>query len=123
MIEGRVTNDLEAHIELSLELPGGDVAIIDAVIDTGYDGKLILPREFLESWALPIIGTRKVMMADGSLDEWPRYDAIVLWHNTQRHVDILASEGEILVGMELLQGSRLTIEITDGGRVEIRPLA
>ena len=121
MIEGKVDDNLEARIELSLELLGGDVAVIDATIDTGYSGKLVLPRSLLEESGLPMLTLRRVMLADGTFDEWPRYDAVVLWHGVRTHVDILGSEGEILVGMELMKGSRLTIDIAEGGRVEIEP--
>jgi hypothetical protein len=42
--------------------------------------------------------------------------------DTWRHVFAVEMEGGPLLGMAMLAGNYLGIEVTDGGRVEIRPL-
>jgi hypothetical protein len=44
MIPGRVTASREALIRVKVEGNGGRALEIEAVIDTGYDGELTLPR-------------------------------------------------------------------------------
>jgi len=39
-----------------------------------------------------------------------------------REVIVSLADGGALVGMALMQGYHLSVEVIDGGRVEIRPL-
>lgn len=50
------------------------------------------------------------------------YDARVLWRGRERFVPVYEAEGDPLVGMSLLRGSRLTIEVEPGGDVVIEDL-
>nr|MBC8228759.1 clan AA aspartic protease [bacterium] len=47
------------------------------------------------------------------------YLAKVLWHNQEREVLVLQADGGPLVGMSLLYGSRVTLDVVDGGDVII----
>ena len=51
------------------------------------------------------------------------YLAKVLWHGQEREVLILEAEGVPLVGMSLLYGSRVMLEVVDNGDVTIAPLS
>lgn len=46
----------------------------------------------------------------------------IQWDDEERVVEILAMEGNPLLGSELLYGSLLQIEMMDGGEVSIEPL-
>lgn len=46
----------------------------------------------------------------------------VVWGERVRVVPVLATPGQPLVGMRLLRGHELRVEITDGGAVEVRRL-
>jgi hypothetical protein len=50
------------------------------------------------------------------------YDARVLWRGQERFVPVYEAEGGPLVGMSLLRGSRLTVEVEPGGDVVIEDL-
>lgn len=43
----------------------------------------------------------------------------VLWHGMVRPVAVIAAEGQPLVGMALLRGSRLSVEVLPGGEVAV----
>ena len=62
------------------------------------------------------------MLADGSTVELQRFDGFVEWHDELREVMVLAAEGGPLIGMSLLRGSRITIDVDDGGLVAVEPL-
>lgn len=50
------------------------------------------------------------------------YRVGIEWDGQVRVVPALAAEGGPLVGMSLLRGSEVRIEVMDGGEVVIRPL-
>ena len=62
------------------------------------------------------------MLADGTTIRLEAYLASVDWHGQAREVLISQSAGIALVGMSLLDGSRLTLNVSDGGDVTIEKL-
>jgi hypothetical protein len=50
------------------------------------------------------------------------FHAFVEWHGTPREVIALAADGDPLIGMSLLRGSRLSIDVINGGEVRIDAL-
>jgi hypothetical protein len=50
------------------------------------------------------------------------FEATVLWDDQDRGVVVLAAEGAALVGMALLSGYRVTLEVQDRGAVRIELL-
>ena len=50
------------------------------------------------------------------------FEASVLWDGKLRQVAVDEADTEPLVGMRLLQGHELAIQIIPGGTVSIRPL-
>jgi clan AA aspartic protease len=83
----------------------------ECVIDTGFDGALILPASVAKRLALPVIarlvfalvgGAR--MTADVALGE-------VQWLGPHRSVEVILSEGsDALVGTEMLESAKLTVD-------------
>ncbi len=121
MIRGTVRNR-EALIELEVSDPGQPVAKLEAVIDTGYNGYLTLPYDLVTALQLPFAGHRRGTLADGSVTRLDVYLASVVWHGQQKDVLISQAAGTPLVGMSLLAGSRLTMDVSDGGEVTIKAL-
>ncbi len=101
----------------------GQSVEIDAAIDTGFTGHFTLPASLAtEVLTLPARGFVEVELADGSATTLNVYEARVLWHGRPRRIPVYETEGAPLVGMSLLRGSRLTMEIMEGGAVEIEEL-
>ena len=46
----------------------------------------------------------------------------VIWNGRPRFVEIVETDSEPLLGMELLRGSRINIEVREGGAVTVEPL-
>jgi hypothetical protein len=63
-----------------------------------------------------------VTLADGRDITLRQYEATVLWDGQPRDVMVLEADGGALIGMALLYGSRLTVEVLDGGPVTIELL-
>ena len=61
-------------------------------------------------------------IVDTGLRESPYCKLMIDWNDEERLTEILAMEGNPLLGSELMYGSLLQIEMTDGGEVSIEPL-
>lgn len=118
MISGRIRNR-EAIIELEVAGSGQSPQQIETVIDTGYNGYLTLPSRFVTMLQLPFAGHRRGMLADGSVTRLDVYLASVVWHERLKDVLILQTAGTPLIGMSLLEGSRLTMDVVDRGIVTL----
>jgi clan AA aspartic protease len=122
-MRGRVVSSArEAIVPLTLLGSGGARVEVEAVIDTGFTGHLTLPAGVVRSLALPERGFVEVELADGSTSALRVYDARLLWSDRERPVPAYEAEGGPLVGMSLLRGSRLTVDVQPGGQVVIEDL-
>lgn len=74
------------------------------------------------SLALPFAHPMRAVLADGHRVTLRVYAATVLWDGEERDIDVLAIGNEPLVGMSLLEGSDVGLQVIDGGLVTIEPL-
>lgn len=117
-----VAGGREALIPLTLLGPSGHRADIVAVLDTGFTGHLVLPSSVVDGLDLPLRGSRDSFLADGSRISLDAHRVGVEWDDRVRVVPALAAEGGPLVGMSLLRGSDVRIQVIEDGEVVIRPL-
>lgn len=123
MLTGRVTGEKEATVQVEVLGPAGQSALVEAAIDTGYDGFLTLSAPLIRSLDLPFAGTARAMLADGNEVRMDLFLAAVMWEEEPCEVLVLGSEGGVLLGMSMLSGSRMTLDVEDDGAVTIEPLA
>ena len=123
MIEGVVNAAYEAVVTLPLRGPEGQSLEIDAVVDTGYNGFLILPTTVVAELGLAFGGINRATLADGSVVAFDVYDVTVIWDGAARYISANAADSTPLVGMSLLDGHDLSIRVRDGGRVLIQQAA
>ena len=122
MIHGVVNARHEAIVRLRLRGPGGTELDIDAVVDSGFTASLTVPPLVVASLGLAQHSGSRAMLADGSMRSFGVYAAEVFWDATWRPILVWAIGGESLIGMRLLAGHRLSVEVVPGGLVEISPL-
>ena len=120
MIQGVVNDSYEAVIPLTVQEPSGQARDVEAVIDTGFTGFLTLPLGVIAESGLPFVGTGRATLADGSEATFSVYRVTVLWDGEPRHIRADAADTTPLVGMRLLDGNDLSIEVESGGRVVIQ---
>ena len=83
---------------------------IDAWIDTGFTGDLLLSRDLVDEWALAPSSLVEVVLADGSTDTFPAYSCWIDWFGERRKLEVLATEvGFPLLGVGLLLGHEVRI--------------
>lgn len=97
-------------------------ALVDAVIDSGYNGSLTLPAAVVALLDLTRQSGGSAVLTDGSCRPFDIYAAEVEWDGVWRAVLISAVGDEPLMGMRLLVGHILRIEVVPGGTVEITPI-
>ena len=122
MITGSVMSIMEAVISLTVQGPGSQEEKVDAVIDTGFNGFLTLPSSVVSKLGLPFAGTTKATLGDGSVVKTDVYEASVFWDGEKKDIVALKGEGAILLGMSLLSGYRLIVDVEIGGSVTIEEL-
>lgn len=122
MISGVVTAYREAIIRLTVRGPAGQELEIEAVIDTGFNGSLSLPPAFIAALNLTWRRRGRAILADGSESIFDIHEATVIWDGAVRRVAIDAADTDPLVGMSLLYGYDLMIQVLDGGNVTIKEL-
>ena len=121
MITGSV-RALEAHVKLRVRGPTGETLTVEGIVDSGFTGCLALPRGLIDSLGLSYQGFFPGILADGSERLLDIFDATVLWDRRRRQIDVVATEGSPLIGMALLSGHRLMMEVRPGGKVTITRL-
>ncbi len=83
---------------------------IEAIIDTGFNGALLLPQEIIKEIKLKKIGVSDYIMADGTTSETELYLSEIEWIGKKKKVTVVSSSSDIaLVGMELLYDSKITL--------------
>ena len=121
MTIGKVTPNREAATELTVTGLDGSIDIT-AVIDTGFTGYLTLPSDVIEELGLEWAGSEVGALADGQVVELNAYIAHVTWQELHREVIVLEAAGGPLLGMSLLYGYRLTLDVVEGGDVALERL-
>ena len=120
MIEGVVNAAYEPVITLAVQAPAGWTREVVAVVDTGFNGFLTLPAALATELRLPFASIGRANLADGSEIAYDVYGATVLWDGEARAIEVAATGSTPLVGMLLLDGHDLSIQVRDGGRVVIQ---
>ena len=123
MMLGIVNQRCEAVLPIVVGNINGQRQVIDAVIDTGFNGFLTLPSTMIMTLDLPWSGSDVATLGDGSEALFDMYTANIIWDGNYQEIDIAESETEPLIGMGLLYGYRLQVDIIEKGKVTIVPLS
>jgi clan AA aspartic protease len=123
MITGLVTERREAVIRIKVRGASGQAQEIEAVIDTGFDGWLSLPSSVVAQLGLMWRRRGRALLADGSESVFDIYEAIVDWDGETRRIPVDEAETVPLVGMSLLEGYELVVQVHRGGNVTVRALS
>jgi clan AA aspartic protease len=112
----------EGRIRLKVRGPRRQEQEIEAVIDTGYTASLSLPPALVASLGLRWKGFGRGILADGSQCLFDVYVGRVVWDGKERRVLVDQADTDPLVGMALLRGYALNMQVRSRGKVTIKKL-
>ena len=122
MVEGNVNSVYETVILLTLQGPAAQLLEFECVVDTGFTRYLTLPPTVEHELTLPFVTIGMATLADGSEIAFDTYEIAVLWHGRRRVIFADEAETTPLVGVMLLEGNDLNIQVRTGGRVLIQEI-
>jgi len=124
-----MANRIDGYVDLSNLAPMVRIQLISssneeiefpAIIDTGYNGEVILPEEKVLALGLEFLGTIDNELADGRVVEIEFFRGRIKWFDSVQEVAIGASQSEdALLGTLLLANCELNVNFRLGSvRVE-----
>ena len=119
MINGRVSAELDPLATIEIKNGQGGDQPVEVVVDTGFNGELVLPSHLVQSIGLEYIDDVPVVLAERQPRPVSAYDCVVSWHGRHREVVVLDMGSEPLLGMGLLLECKLTVDARPGGFVLI----
>jgi clan AA aspartic protease len=121
MITG-VVRAREGRIRLKVRGPRRKEQEVEAAVDTGYTASLTLPPALIASLGLRWKSFGRGILADGSECLFDVYVGQLVWDGKERRVLVDETDAEPLVGMALLNGYELKMQVRPGGKVTIKRL-
>jgi clan AA aspartic protease len=105
--KGVVNENLEAVVEVKLQ----NGAMIEGVLDTGFNGSLLLPRKFAGENSMLFLGLEQVELVEEISVEIETALAEISWLGEDISIRIYISDtGDALIGTEMLIDSVLEID-------------
>lgn len=121
MITG-IVERYHALVRLTVRGREGREGEAEFVLDTGFTGFLTLPPSVCGALELRYLRPMPATLAGGNPVIVEVYEAVVLWDGEERDVEVLAMENTPLLGMLMLDGSDVRLQVTDGGLITIEAL-
>ena len=122
MIRGEVSGNQQILVTVEINNTDGQPHSVDVVMDTGFSGYLALPADTIQQLGLSSVGRRTLEVAKGELLEFEAYLAVVSWHDCLTDVLVLRTDDVSLLGLSLLWGSRITLDVTTQGEASVEDL-
>jgi clan AA aspartic protease len=109
---GGVDDSGRALVRIRLKNPtDATEAELDAWIDTGFTGELVLPRQNVTSLGLPLGPCVMARLADGSDVQLDTYTCLVEWFDEWKRIEVVVNDGQFpLLGIGLLLDRDLHID-------------
>ena len=95
---------------------------IEFAVDTAFDGDLALPADWARRLESQPLGQRGLSLADGSLFVSAALEVVLDWEGEPRLTEVLILDGSPLIGVVLMEGFHLGVDMEAGGDVSLEPL-
>lgn len=88
-----------------------DQQTIPVLVDTGFDGELLLPLRIAVPLGLRLSGVERFEFGDGSISRQMLFSAFISWGTTMRLVTVIVTDSETaLLGGGLLHGYVMLVD-------------
>jgi clan AA aspartic protease len=111
VMTGTVDGSGRALVSIRVRNPVDNTeAALDAWIDTGFTGELVVPRGIAGSLGLPFGPVVMARLADGSDIQLDTYTCLLEWFGEWKRIEVVANQGQhSLLGVGLLLDHDLRI--------------
>lgn len=111
-MNGQVDGGGRALLVISVKASAqANATTVDAWIDTGFTGELLMPDALIASLGLLQSGTVKAQLGDGSQITMNTYTCRIDWFGQERQIELISGTGQFpLLGVGLLQDHQLAID-------------
>jgi clan AA aspartic protease len=111
-VTGTVDHSGRALLRIRVRYPvSGAETELDAWIDTGFTGELVLPAQQVTRLGLPLGPAVRAGLADGSEVELDTHTCIVDWFGESKRIEAVSNRGQFpLLGVGRLLDRELSID-------------
>ena len=111
-MNGHVDTAGRALVRIVVTSPAtATVMDVEAWVDTGFTGELVLPQDRVAALRLPRSAVVRAELGDGSETVLEVYSCLIEWFGRVQQIEVIAHTGTSpLLGVGLLQGHTLTID-------------
>jgi clan AA aspartic protease len=106
--------DLQGRAMLTVQIraeSAGAASPVEAWIDTGFTGELVMPRSQIDRMGLKPGLMVRAVLADGRNSRLKSFVAWIDWFGESLEIEIVAGEGHVtLLGVGLMLGRRLVVD-------------
>ena len=100
--------------EAIVEIRFAEGETFECVLDTGFDGALVLPASIIERLNLPIVARLVFELVSGAQMAASVALGEIEWLGELRKVEVILSESnDALIGTEMFAGAKLVIDYAD----------
>lgn len=109
---GSVDGSGRAFVRIRLRNPTDATEVeLNAWVDTGFTGELVLPQQNVVSLGLPLGPTVMARLANGSDIQLETYTCLLEWFDEWKRIEVVANQGQYpLLGVGLLLDHDLHID-------------
>ena len=122
MMRGKVNEKGQALVDVEVMDRDGWFQPLEFVMDTGFTGDLLLSADAIQRLHVAPHIEINASLADGQDVKLSSWLVSVLWHDRILRVTMAQADGEPLLGMGLLRGSRVTLDVQLDGDVTVEEL-
>ena len=119
MLRGTISASLQPWVTIEIMDSNGRFQSMEFILDTGFNGTLTLPLDTIRRLGLPPDGPRDAFLANGDPVTLNGWHGTILWQGRRSGIVVLQAEGEPLLGMRLLHGHRVSLDVLEGGEVTV----
>lgn len=84
---------------------------LEAWIETGFTGELVLPQTTIVTLGLSQSGTVRAELGDGSAVVMDTYTCLIDWFGQEKQIEVVTNNGRYpLIGVGLLHDHKVTVD-------------
>ena len=98
-LRGTVSAQRQPIVTIKVRGILGRERVVDALLDTGFNGTLTLPPLMVLELGMPFRFARTIMLGDGTTQDVSSHRGHIIWEGVERPTTALSTGEQAIVGM------------------------